>query len=251
MKKQGVTLTELLVTMALLAIAMAAMVQFFITQTRASQLQKATNEANEAARIALSLISWDLQNAGYLISTSATNPAISATGSGTSSDLTSYKDAFSVRYFDREAGAEQTIRYELTGSPLSLFRTQNGVSSESVASIVGMNVLYETRANQFELPTDTGSSRSCPAGTEAIPQGATGAAIENCRGIWEFKNAPNRLVRQIRVQVLARSTQRITKHTSPNFTFDDEGATQVAYQTEDGYVYQFAEQAIIAANLGR
>lgn len=239
--RRAVTLMELLVTISVLAIALAIMAQFFMVQTRAANQQKALNEASEAARIALSLISWDLQNAGYLVGTKA----IAATDNG-------FKDAVTMRYFDRTAAAEQAISYRLQGDPPSLFRIQNDVQGESVASIIAMNILYETRANQFELPNGSGSTKTCPAETEAIPLGATGEDINNCRGLWLYKDEPLRLVKQIKVQIVARSTRQIPGYTtSTAFRFDKSDGSTIAYTPQAGYVYQFAEQTIIAANLGR
>ena len=227
----------------------------FVVQSRAASLQKALNEANEGTRTALSLVTWDLQDAGYQVTLSTANPAyISATDNG-------YKDIVTTRSFDEDlpTPAPQKVRYDIaqgsveTVSSLRRARFDDSLTNPptgqgmraTVASMVALNVRYETRQDPFATPTASG----CPAGTTPIPEGATGVAITNCRINWVWANMPQRLVRSIKVQLLSRSETRVSGYTSPVQSYTFEGGGQ--YATQPGFVYHFAEQTVVVPNLGR
>jgi prepilin-type N-terminal cleavage/methylation domain-containing protein len=252
---QGLTLIEVLVTSALFTVLLGLVSQFFVVQSRAASLQKALNEANEGTRIALSLITWDLQNAGYGVTLSSTNPAfINATNGG-------HKDIVTTRFFDEDlvVPAPQKVRYDIaqgSGEIVSSLRrakfadnlldppTGQGMRA-AVASMVAFNVRFETRQDPFATPTVSG----CATGTTPIPEGATGAAITNCRIDWVWADTPQRLVRSVKVQLLGRSETRVSNYTSPVQSYTFEGGSQ--YVTEPGFVYHFAEQTVLVPNLGR
>ena len=262
-RTQGLTLIEVLVTSALFALLLGLVSQFFVSQSRAANLQKAQNEANEGTRTALSLIAWDLQNAGYRVVTSLANPAISVVPN-------TYQDTLTTRYLDEEPSinAAQKVRYDIAQGAgeivTSLRRARfddalanppNGQGLRaSVASMVALNVRFETRADQFRAPNVTPSpplpavSKSCSAGTTAVPQGALNLSIKNCSVDWVWSDTPLRLVRRAKVQVLGRSETRVSRYDA-NQTFTFEGGH--TYRTEPGYVYHFAEQTVIVPNLGR
>jgi prepilin-type N-terminal cleavage/methylation domain-containing protein len=246
---QGLTLIEVLVTSALFTVLLGLVSQFFVVQSRAASLQKAINEANEGTRTALSLITWDLQTAGYRATLSSTNPAfISATDN-------SYTDTVTTRFFDEDLAAVMKVRYSIgqgsADTVVSLQRANfpdnetdplQGMQS-SIASMVALNMRYETRQDPFVTPT----SGSCPSGSTPIVDG-TGATV-NCRINWVWANTPQRLVRSIKVQLLGRAETRVSDYTSPvqSYTFDGGGQ----YTTEPGFVYHFAEQTVLVPNLGR
>jgi Tfp pilus assembly protein PilW len=249
----GVTAIELLITVSLVGVLTAVGAQFFVTQLRASELQKAVNETSENARTALSLITWDLQNAGYRVSVSNSNPAITAVADG-------YRDAVSVRFLDESldpAPAQVkrvSYRSNLSNGTYSLLRTEESFRSDgtlestnaqsTVLDIVALNFRYETRANQFLTPTGT----SCPSGSTPVP-GAGGGTV-NCSVNWVEQDQPLRLVRTIKVQLLARSSAQV-----PNYRDTKDYSTLFSgtgsYVTEPGYVYHFAEQTVVAGNLSR
>lgn len=250
---QGLTLIEVLVTSALFTVLLGLVSQFFVVQSRAASLQKAINEANEGTRTALSLITWDLQDAGYRVTLSTTNPTyISATDNG-------YKDIVTTRSFDEDlpTPAPQKVRYDIaqgsveTVSSLRRARFDDGLTNPptgqgmraTVASMVALNVRYETRQDPFKTPI----SGSCSSGTTPIVD-ETGATI-NCRINWVWADTPQRLVRSIKVQLLGRSETRVSGYTSPvqSYTFD--GGSQ--YPMQPGFVYHFAEQTVLVPNLGR
>jgi prepilin-type N-terminal cleavage/methylation domain-containing protein len=247
--RRGVTLIEMLVGMTILSIALAMISGFFIVQSRAGRMQKAMNEANDAGRTALSLISWDLQNAGYKVVTSTQNPALiinPTTNSG-------IKDIVTIRYYDESLGKAQRVHYSIQDSSRSVHRGQFDDNPNiaqnigpTVASVVAMNVRFETRENQYITPV--GTPPGCAAGQTPIRNDA-GTTVINCGVNWEFSDVPKRLVRSIRLQILARSELRVSgafKETT-TFTFDG-GAT---YTTEPGYAYLFVEQTVVSPNLGR
>jgi prepilin-type N-terminal cleavage/methylation domain-containing protein len=249
-KQQGVTLVELLVVMVLMGILSALIVQYFTVQTRASEQQKALNEVSEATRVALTLITWDLQNAGYRVPVSSLNPGITAVSGN-------YKDTLTIRFWDDSLNtpAAQKVRYDIASTPTSLRRAKfaatqtdpgTGEVDPTVTGIVAMNVRYETRQDQYVMPTNN----VCPANTTPLPVGATGAAITNCSVNWVFQDTPLRLVRQVKVQVLARSANRVPSYQSPVSSYSFDGTTRT-YSAADGYVYQFAEQTVVTPNLGR
>lgn len=245
----GLTLVEVLVTAALAALLLGLVSQFFAAQARASSLQKAQNEANEATRTALALITWDLQNAGYRVSVSATDPAIVVSSS-------TYKDTVTTRFFNESSAAPEKVRYAVARgageSVTSLRRAQfadtlanppNGLQA-SVASLVALNVRFETRPDQFVTPGALG----CPAGSTAIPAGAVGPLIQNCGVNWVWADTPARLVRQANVQILSRSETQVPGYRSGvTYTFGGGGS----FTAEPGYVYGFAEQTVLVSNLGR
>jgi Tfp pilus assembly protein PilW len=256
----GLSLIEILVTMALLSLVMGLIVNFFVTQSRAARLQKAINETSEATRVALSLITWDLQNAGYRVSVSNPNFGIRTSypleSGATPIDNTSNRnDQITVRFRNDTSATNQRVSYGLGST--SLLRSEPYTDNDtefprmgaSVDGIVALNVRYETRDNQFVSPTGSGTSKACPTASTAIPVGATGTAITNCSVTWTFSDTPQRLVRQVKVQVLARSSERISGYTSPVSSYTFDGAT--ALTPTAGYVYQFSEQTIITPNLGR
>lgn len=257
--RSGLTLIEILVTMALLSLVMGFVVNFFVTQSRAARLQKAINETSEATRVALSLITWDLQNAGYRVNVSNSNPAITTSyplQSGTAIDNTSGRyDQVTARFRDDSLAtpANRRVSYGLGSSVLlRQIYPDDGSAPNMIASvdgIVALNFRYETRDNQYLSPTGTGTSKACPTGSTPDPVGATGAAIKNCVVAWEFKNTPGRLVRQVKVQVLSRSSEQISGHRSSVSSYTFDGATSLTPTA--GYVYQFSEQTIITPNLGR
>ncbi len=256
-RAHGLTLTELLVTSALLALLLGLVSQFFVVQSRAANLQKAHNEANEATRTALGLIAWDLQNAGYRVTVSATNKAISMTDS-------THKDVVTTRFFndDQATPVAQKVRYDLAqgvGETVTSLRRAQFADTltappqdmqATIASMVGFNVRYETRADQFVTPTGTLATKSCPTGSTPVPPGAVGVLIQNCGVSWTWADTPLRLVRQVKVQVLSRSETRVPRY-SMNRTFSFEGATASTFTAEPGYVYHFAEQTVLVPNLGR
>ena len=253
--ESGLGLVELLVTIGVLTLVLGVIVNFFISQNRASAIQKAMNEANEAARIALSLITWDLQNAGYRVTVSNTNPAIHAP----TTNVDSHADQMVVRYRNDTTATAGRYRYSIGGAPISLRRaeyaddpTATPTDNPTVASVVAMNLQFETRANQFVDVVGTGTSKSCPSGTTPFPPGATGAAIDKCSVNWVWRDQPDRLVRQIRVQLLARSQSKVSGYRPPvqGYTFTgNSGST--TYSAEPGYVYYFSEQLLASPNLGR
>lgn len=249
-RTQGLTLIEVLVTSALFTVLLGLVSQFFVVQSRAASLQKALNEANEGTRTALSLITWDLQNAGYRVTTSSTNPAIAMTNN-------SYTDTVTTRFLDEDQNPDviRKVRYDIAqgeGEIVPSLRRAAFNDSDTnppaglraaVASMVAFNVRYETRQDPFETPV----SGSCSSGNTPILD-ETGATI-NCRINWVWSDTPQRLVRSIKVQLLGRSETRVSGYTSPvqNYTFD--GGSQ--YPTQPGFVYHFAEQTVLVPNLGR
>lgn len=250
-RAQGLTLIEVLVTSALFTVLLGLVSQFFVVQSRAASLQKAINEANEGTRTALSLITWDLQTAGYRATLASTNPAyVSAINSG-------YTDTITTRFFDvdQDPDAIRKVRYSIgqgsTDPVVSLQRANfpdnetnppQGMQS-SIASMVALNLRYETRQDPFATPT----SGTCLSGTKPIVD-ETGAII-NCRIDWVWADTPQRLVRSIKVQLLGRSETRVSNYTSPAQSYTFEGGGQ--YATEPGFVYHFAEQTVLVPNLGR
>jgi prepilin-type N-terminal cleavage/methylation domain-containing protein len=258
--RSGLTLIEILVTMALMSLVMGLIVNFFVGQSRAARLQKAINETSEATRVALSLVTWDLQNAGYRVNVSNTNPAIKTSyplpsGATAINNSSGLYDQITIRFRDDSIAtpANKRVSYGLSGGSLKrqIYNDDATIPDmqPSVNGIVALNIRYETRDNQFISPTGTGTTKACPAGSTVVPTGATGAAITNCSVLWTFSNTPGRLVRQVRVQVLARSSEKISGHTSSVSSYSFDGAT--AYTTSAGYVYQFSEQTIVTPNLGR
>lgn len=271
-RTQGLTLVEVLVVIALLALLLGLIVQFFISQTRASSLQKGLNEANEATRTALSLVGWDLQNAGYEVVKSTATPALAPVAG---IDNGGHLDALTIRLYDVNKilpdPPERKVRYDIklgTGEIVTSLRRADFKNSESVpgdgmqpsvAGVVALNLLFETRADPFKTPLGIGSSKTCPSGITPVPPGATGADIQNCSVPWVWKDIPERLVRSVRLQVLGRSESRVPGRQSPSTSYSFAGAdgtgviseNDSAYATEPGYVYHFAEQTVLAPNLGR
>lgn len=257
---QGITLIELLIGMAILGLILGLIVQFFTLQTRAAAQQKATNEASEAARVALSLVTWDLQNAGFRVPVSDSNPGIHASNDG-------YRDAVVIRYFDETVGSPQRIRYDLGDDPIALRRAQyaDGATPNNqptVAIIAALNIRYNTRPDKFTDVQGSGSDKSCPStvtvGGESfpvlpVPAGASGDAIENCEISWQWRDTAFRLVREVKVQLLARSDTQVPGHTSATegFTFESADGDTVSYTPEPGFVYRWAEQTIVTPNLIR
>lgn len=250
-RTQGLTLIEVLVTSALFTVLLGLVSQFFVVQSRAASLQKAINEANEGTRTALSLVTWDLQNAGYRTTLWGTNLAyISATNN-------SYTDTVTTRFLDEDQDPDvvRKVRYDIAQGEgeivSSLRRAAFNDSDENppaglraaVASMVAFNVRYETRQDPFATP----ASGSCSSGTTPIVD-EEGATI-NCRINWVWADTPQRLVRSIKVQLLGRSETRVSGYASPVQSYTFEGAGQ--YPTQSGFVYHFAEQTVLVPNLGR
>lgn len=248
-REAGVTLIELLVTLALLGIGTGLITQFFVLQSRTAAQQRGINEANENTRVALALVTWDVQSAGYRVNVSSTNKAItpnSATGS--------YTDHFTTRYLfvDETAGVSEArkVRYDLATNPPRLRRAEFldtladplGGMQPAVENIVALNLRYETRDNQFVTP----SSSTCPSGTTPIVE--SGLTV-NCSVNWVEQNDPLRLVRRVRVQILARSSGRVPGYRDRNASYAFAGGG--SYTTELGYVYHFAEQTVVVENLSR
>jgi len=243
----GFTLVELLVAATLFTIVAGITAQFLAGQSRATTLQKGADEATTAIRNALSLITWDIQNAGYRVTRSNLNPAIKATNNGAN-------DSFVTRFLDESlaTASAQQIRYSLGGTPVSLRRIQypDGTSQipleqPTVASIVAMNLRFETRPNQFVSPTTTFTGKTCGTNTPVMKNGE----IVNCIVPWQIKDIPERLVRKVIVQLLARSESRISSYQDPVATY--QFADGSSYKTAPGFVYRFAEQVVLAPNLGR
>lgn len=258
-RAQGLTLIEVLVVSTLLVVLLGLISQFFAVQARAASLQKALNEANEATRTVLTLITWDLQNAGYKVMVSNENKALDSYNSG-------HTDIVTSRFFDVSASpsAPKKVRYSLGkgdgevvtsmrrayyGDPATSTFPQatppSGSNGPSIASVVALNLRFETRTDPFKTPT----SGTCPANTTSVPLGATGAAITNCSVNWSWQDIPSRLVRRVRLQVLGRSETRVTGYLDRNLSYVFEGVSQ--YTTEPGFVYHFAEQTVLVPNLGR
>ncbi len=246
-RSYGVTLIELLITLSLLGILTGIITQFFVSQSRASAQQKAINETNESTRVALALVTWDLQNAGYRVSVSDSSKAVTP-----NSSADSYTDYFTTRYFNEASspGEAKKVRYDLAVNPPNLRRAEfsdtltapPGGMQPAVENIVGLNLRYETRADQFVTP----SGSSCPSGSTPIVE--SGATI-NCSVTWVEQNLPLRLVRRVRVQVLARSAARVPGYRDRNASYSFAGGG--SYPTELGYVYHLAEQTVVVENLSR
>lgn len=246
-RNQGFSLVELLIASAIAFMLFGMIAQFMTLQSRASSFQKATNEATDSARIALSLLSWDIQNAGYRV-TVTDSPAdllgLRAVEAGNA-------DGFVIRYLDESLAppSAQRISYSLGDEPRSLRRAQYPDSSATppaeqptVATVVALNAAYVTRNNQYVSPDP--STGACPAGTEPV-----GSPVDNCLVTWKTQATAERLVRSVDLQILARSSTKAQGYRDRvgTYTFSD-GST---YSTEPGYVYHFAEQTIVAPNLGR
>lgn len=245
-RRRGMTLVEVLIAGVLFIVIISIAGRFFAAQNEANALQKALDEASDNARIALEMLSWDLQNAGYRVTvTDAPSDllGIRATDGGA-------QDALVIRYLDESLSppSPQRISYNIGDTPGALQRVQYSddtktVPSEqpTVARVVGLNLLYETRSNQYVDVQDDGT---CPTGTEDI-----GSPPVNCRVPWTEKNVAERLVKTVRVQLLARSDTRVPGYqdSQGTYTFAD-GST---VSTQPGYVYRFADQTVLAPNLGR
>jgi type II secretory pathway component PulJ len=243
----GFTLVELLVAAFVTFLLFGMIAQFMGLQGRASSFQKATNEATESARIALSLLTWDIQNAGYRVSVTD-NPSdllgLRAIENGNA-------DGFVMRYLDESLAppSAQRISYSLGDEPRSLRRAQYDdlatapAEQPTVATVVALNATYVTRSNQFVSPDP--STGDCPAGTEPVG----GSPPENCLVPWETSSVAKRLVRSVDLELLARSSTKVPGHQDKisSYTFSD-GTT---YATEPGYVYHYAEQTVVSPNLGR
>lgn len=248
-RHKGLSLIEMLVAMAIMGILMAIIVQFFVSQSRAARVQKAINEASEAGRTALSLITWDLQNAGYRVTTSNDNPAIKKGGNN------GYYDSLIIRYRDDSIATptETIVTYNIDSNG-DLLRDEDLITdtieddvAPSVASIVAMNVRYETREDQFATPTMSSGVNTCPADTTPITDGS--GKVINCSVNWTFADEPERLVRQVKVQLLARSENIVSgSKNTKSFYFD---GVSTPFKADDGYIYQLSEQTIIVPNLGR
>ena len=244
-RQAGLTVIELLVAGSLLTVVLSLATNFLISQSYAGNVQKATNEATEAARIALSLLTWDIQNAGYRVM--VTDQPKELLGIRAIDDGAA--DSVVIRYLDESFSPPepQRISYNVGGTPRSLRRVQYDddaatapVEQPTVATVVAMNISYETRPSQF---VDVGST-GCPTGTEDI-----GSPPINCRVPWTVQSTAGRLVREVRIELLARSATRINGYSGGNdvYTFTGGGS----YTTEPGYVYHYAEQTVLASNLGR
>lgn len=250
-RQSGFSLVELLIASALVFMLFGMIAQFMGLQSRASSFQKATNEAVESARIALSLLSWDIQNAGYRVM--VTDDPVDLLGLRAVENGNA--DGFVIRYLDESLtdasgnpGVAQRISYSLGDEPRSLRRAQYSDSTSTppseqptVATVVALNAHYVTRSNQYLAPADDGS---CPVGSQPV-----GSPTENCLVSWKSQVTAERLVRSVDLQLLARSSTRVSGYEDPKatYTFAD-GST---YATEPGYVYHYAEQTVVAPNLGR
>lgn len=245
-RRAGVTVVELLVAGSIFTIVLTIATNFFIGQSRASNIQKATNEATEAARTALSLLTWDIQNAGYRVI--VTNEpeellGIRAVDNGA-------EDGLIIRYLDESLSPPQgqRISYDIGGEPRSLRRVQyedvSGTApaeQPTVATVVAMNLTFETRPNQY---VDLNSSDGC-----TDPAIEVGDPPTNCLMPWVEKPTAERLVRQVRIELLARSATKISGYSGGREVYDfSDGST---YTTEPGYAYHQAEQTVLASNLGR
>ncbi|MEX2541281.1 MAG: prepilin-type N-terminal cleavage/methylation domain-containing protein [Trueperaceae bacterium] len=246
-RRNGFSLIEIMIASAITLMLFGMIAQFMGLQGRASSFQKATNEATDSARIALSLLSWDIQNAGYRV-TVTDDPAdmlgLRAIENGNA-------DGFVIRYLDESLAtpASQRISYSLGDEPRSLKRAQYPDTNATppseqptVATVVALNAAYVTRSNQFVSPDPNTSS--CPAGTEPV-----GSPVENCLVTWKNQPTAERLVRSVDLEILARSSSRVPGYQDKKgtYTFSD-GST---YTTEPGFVYHYAEQTVVAPNLGR
>jgi Tfp pilus assembly protein PilV len=243
----GFSLVELLIASALVFLMFGMVAQFMGLQGRASSFQKATNEATDSARIALSLLSWDVQNAGYRVT--VTDSPIDKLGIRSTEDGNA--DKMVIRYLDESLSpaSAQRISYSLGDEPRSLRRAQYSdggaapAEQPTVATVVALNISYVTRSNQFVSPDDGGN---CPAGTEPVPDPTN---PENCLVPWLTQQTAERLVRSVDLELLARSSTKVPGYQdrTGTYTFSD-GST---YVTEPGYVYHLAEQTVVAPNLGR
>lgn len=244
----GVTVIELLVAGSLLTIVLSLATNFLIGQSRVSDIQKATNEATDAARTALSLLTWDIQNAGYRVIVS-NEPEELLGIRATDADAA---DSLVIRYLDESLATPtpQRIAYSVGGEPRSLRRVQyaDDASAEpaeqpTVATIVAMNVTYETRPNQY---VDVQEGGTC-ANPDHEP---IGSPATNCLVPWMAGSpAADRLVREVHIQLLARSATKIPGYSGGDAAYEFVGADP--YVPEPGYVYHFAEQTVLASNLGR
>lgn len=243
----GFSLVELMIATAIAFMIFGMIAQFMSLQGRASSLQKATNEATDSARIALSLLSWDIQNAGYRVT--VTDDPIDKLGVRAIENGNA--DGFVIRYLDESLAtpAAQRISYSLGDEPRSLRRAQYDDSSASppseqptVATVVALNATYVTRSNQYVSPDP--STLSCPAGSEPM-----GSPVENCLVTWKSQPTAERLVRSVDLELLARSSTRVPGYHDKRgtYTFSDGSS----YTAEPGFVYHYAEQTVVAPNLGR
>lgn len=245
-RRAGVTVVELLVAGSILTVVLSIATNFLISQSRASNIQKATNEATEAARTALSLLTWDIQNAGYRVI--VTDEPQELLGIRAVDD--GVADGMIIRYLDESLDPPQAqrISYDIGGEPRSLRRVQYAdvsgtapTEQPTVATIVAMNLTFETRPNQYVDVED---------GTCTSPATPIGDPPTNCLMPWIQKSTADRLVRQVRIELLARSATRISGYSAGKeaYVFGDGTLT---YVPEPGYVYHRAEQTVLAANLGR
>ncbi len=252
-RPDGLTLIEMLVTASILVMVLGIVSQFFISQSRAATLQKATDQATNATRTALALISWDVQNAGYDVVVSDTNKAIVSTNNA-------HQDVMTVRYNDLslDPPARSNVRYSIDTStgdnvaslrraeyPETVAEPPQGMQP-TIASVVALNVQFETRANAYATPL---TSTTCATGQTGIPDPSDPTKIINCSVNWVWSDTPLRQVRRVKVQLLGRSEGRVPSYSSPvtSYTFDG-GST---YAAVPGYVYSQTEQTFTTPNLGR
>jgi prepilin-type N-terminal cleavage/methylation domain-containing protein len=252
-RQSGFSLVEMLIASALVFMLFGMIAQFMGLQSRASSLQKATNEATDSARIALALLTWDIQNAGYRVSVTNDPPDKLGLRAIEGGDA----DGLVIRYLDEtltdqagNPGLAQRISYSLGDEPRSLRRAQYDDNSSSVpneqptvATVVALNLTYVTRSNQYISPDPV--TGSCPSNTEPIG----GSPATNCLVNWKSQSTAERLVRKVDLELLARSSTKVTGYHDRRgtYTFSDGSS----YVTEPGYVYHYAEQTIVAPNLGR
>lgn len=155
MRKGGFTLLELLVALSLLVVALGLLARSLIAQAAVARLTEARSEAQDKARLVMSLVAQDLELAGsrHLVREDLTTaspgngtpcptaPCLVATNGG-------IRDGLAVSYatsLRAEADACRRVEYRFVA--LELQRSEVGCGQQSAhatvaAGVIGLDVVY-------------------------------------------------------------------------------------------------------------
>jgi len=142
-KNTGFTLVEMMVSIGIGMVVVAAVTTTFVTQTKVYNAQEQINEMQQNARAALDVITRELKMAGYKPNTGAVTGLTASGISLDNSKLIIEADLNGDNSIDGSAGSLERIRYEYNSSNKQIRRRLGSGTSDVFAdNITAFNFTY-------------------------------------------------------------------------------------------------------------
>jgi len=212
--RQGFTLVELMIALAVGGIVMAAVMTSFLAQHETYLAQDEVVEMQQNARIAMDMLSRDIRSIGF-------DP-------------------------DKQWGAGITVAIPADGVTTSLaFRRDNGAGAQEIVEYRIYDAFVGSGGDGRQ--DDLGRDLHDGGGIQPIAENVSRIEFRHLDGNGNPTGDPDR-VRAIQVSILVQTANRAAKSPPPPQTYTTPSGAQ--WQSDNGFRSMFLTSAIRCRNLG-